>query len=123
MSTKRTVGYVLLFIIVAAVLVGGGYALFRLGYSQGLQASDQFPFTGRFDPDLRHRFHPGAMPWRGPIGFSPFLTIPGLFSILGVLALIALAITGFVGLIQRRQEENKRQSEVMPPGSIIQDEA
>jgi hypothetical protein len=123
MSSKRTLGYVLLFIIVAAVLVGGGYALYRLGYSQGLRASDQFPFAGRFDPDFRHGFHPGFTTWRGQIGFSPFHTIPGLFSILGVLALFALAVSGFIGLIQRRQDDNKHQSQVMPPGSTAQDES
>lgn len=122
MSTKRTVGYVLLFIIVATVLVGGGYALYRLGYIQGLQASDQFPFGGRFDQDFRHGFHPGFMTWRGRIGFSPLQTIPGLFSILGGLALIALAITGFVGLIQRRQEDDKRQPEAIPPRSTTHEE-
>jgi hypothetical protein len=61
------------------------------------------------------------MPWRGQIGFSPLQNILGLFSILGVLALIALAIAGFVGLIQRRKEENKHQSQVVPPAT--QDEA
>jgi hypothetical protein len=123
MSSKRTVGYVLLFIIVVAVLVGGGYALYRLGYLQGLQASDQIPFRGRFDQDFHHRFQPGFMTWRGRIGFSPLQFFPGLFSTLGFLALIALAIIGFVGLIQRRQVNDKRQAEAIPPHSTTQDEA
>jgi hypothetical protein len=123
MSTKRTVGYVLLFMIVAAVLVGAGYALYRLGYLQGLQASDQIRFGGRFDQDFHRGFRPGFMTWRGRIGFSPLQTIPGLFSILGFLALIALAITGFVGLIQRRPDNDKRRPETMPPDSATKDEA
>jgi hypothetical protein len=88
MSTKRTIGYVLLFIIVAAVLVGAGYALYHLGYTHGLRASDQLPFGGRLDQDFRRGFHPGFMVWRGRIGSSPFQIIPGLFSFLGILALI-----------------------------------
>lgn len=120
MSTKRTIAYVLLFVIVLGILIGGGFAVYRLGYMHGIRESGQFALGGRFSPGFWRGFHTNLWDFRGRVSYFP-IAIPGFFTFLGFLALIILAISGFVALTQRGRIEDNRPSDVPPTLPTLED--
>jgi hypothetical protein len=116
MSGKKVFLYVLVSLFVVAILVGGGYALYHLGYTHGTNGVV-------FDRQWMHNFDRRAVPelWhnRGYVGF-PFGFIPGILSGLVFLAVIALAIYGgiklfFPGSRNRKQASADQPSQPAPP--------
>jgi hypothetical protein len=97
MSARKAIGYSLLVLLVLALIVGGGYLLYRLGYEQGAQASAMGPMMHRFESIRPERIAPWHRPGiRG--GFIP-RAYPGAFQVpllgigLAALGVVALAVT------------------------------
>lgn len=91
MLTKQNLVRALLILFVVGILVGAGYALYRIGYAQGVQDNVQLGFGGRFAYGSARGVEHGFWPW-GRVGFWPLRAIPGLVFGLGLLGLIVVAI-------------------------------
>ncbi len=103
MSRKQIVVYVLVSLVVIAALAVGGYALYRLGYSHGLQDVSQLPFEKRLIPDFHRRIMPDLPNFRWYIRSPLLMSLPGLLSALGIIALVVLAVIGLVKILQPNQ--------------------
>lgn len=115
MSGKKIFLYVLVSLIAVAVLVAGGYAIYRLGYSHGATGIRELTFDHRWMPDLNRRVVPDFWHSRGYIGF-PFLgIIPTVFSGLVFIAVITLAVYGAIKLFQPGSRGPKQVQESQPP--------
>lgn len=105
MSARRAVGYTLLVLLVLALIVAGGYLLYRLGFEQG-RASAIGPRMHRIEPFGQERYSP----WRRPGlrgGFIPRTRTAGfVFQLLGFglggLGILTLAISVLIVLLVRR---------------------
>lgn len=114
MSNRRIVLTVLITLVLIAILAAGGYALYRLGYVRGMSESAGVMmfqgFDGRFGDDrglpFREFVSPGGLRNRMPMagfshpGFSaytPFGGFSGLLILIGVIALVVIAVNGLVG--------------------------
>ncbi len=117
MSTKRNLTRALLILLIVGILVGGGYALYRIGYAQGVRDSVQFEFRGRFDPGFPRGFEHGFRSW-GRFGFWPLRAIPGLLFTLGLLALIVVAVTSLLKITQLQQANVGRPAFASTPPSM-----
>jgi hypothetical protein len=135
MSTKRWIGTVVITLVVLAVLVGGGFALYRLGYVRGELAAANGSAIGRLAPGMHGRFmapegrqgvnprfeNPqGQMPFRNmPYGFgrgfipgSRLFRFGGPAAIIGVLlglALLALVVWLIIKIVQLLSGNSKKQ--------------
>jgi hypothetical protein len=135
MSTKRWIGTILITLVVLAVLAGGGFALYRLGYVRGVMAAEAGTAVGRLAPGFHNRALPpegrqgttprfqnpqGQMPFRNmPYGFSrgffpasPFFRFGGQVGILGVLSglvLLALAVWLIIKIVQSLSGNSRKQ--------------
>jgi hypothetical protein len=97
---------ILVTVVVVALLAAGGYALFRLGYVRGVADAAggvmMRSFDGRIQPYNRGIApgwnHPGldiyGMHSRMYGGFSAFGWLPGLLLLVGVVALVVIAVNG-----------------------------
>jgi hypothetical protein len=117
MSSRRVFLYVIVSLIVVAVLVGGGYAIYRLGYVHGTQGTSSLNFDKRLLPNFDRSFAPDFMHRRGYIGFPFMGVIPGLFFGLVSLMIIALAVYGGIKLLWPGSRKMTQISESQPPES------
>jgi hypothetical protein len=103
--TKKTVGTIVVTVLVIAVLFAGGYAIYRAGFIQGMAADPggylgmRFPrdLGDRFQGDLNNHFpdyHRRSMPMFGayPGSWSIFAGWPGILLLAGVVALVVIAV-------------------------------
>jgi hypothetical protein len=114
MSNRRIVATVLITLVLLAILAAGGYALYRVGYERGLTQSAvglmMQGFDGRFGDTRGLPFHNfgdsdgmrGRMPMFGYAHpgfreFTPFGGFAGLLLIIGVAALVFIAVNGWLG--------------------------
>lgn len=133
MNRRRTFLTVMITLLVVAAVFAAGFAVYRLGYSQGVHASatTSMPgpmihdFGGRLPEDFEGHFYRGMphgdmfrriqqMPIRPAVGFG---FIPGFLLFIGAAALVILAINSF-----RNQTPADRprlaDSDVSPQSSI-----
>lgn len=120
MSARRTIGYVVLVVLVLGLLATGAYAIYRLGYAQGAQASSFGPMMERFESMRPDRIAPWQRPGqRGGFIPAPFHRanyIPWFGVGVGALGIVALAVTAAVLLIGgRRPAEAEADSKSDPP--------
>jgi hypothetical protein len=108
MSRRKVFLYIFVSLVAIVVLVAGGYALYRLGYTHGAEGASHLPFDRRFMPDFDRRSAPDFWHWRSNVRFPFVGIIPGLFSSLVFVAIIALAIYGGIKLL-RPESRNGRQ--------------
>jgi hypothetical protein len=118
MSGKKIFLYVLVSLIAVAVLVAGGYALYRLGYAHG---TGGMVLDRRWMPDFNRRVVPELWHTRSNIGF-PFGFIPGILSGLVFVAVIALAVYGGIKLFFPGSRNRKQASEIQPSQPAPPDE-
>ena len=97
---------ILVTVVVLALLAAGGYALFRLGYVRGVADAAgggiMRGFEGRLQPFTRGTApgwnHPGldmyGMGTRSISRFPIFGWLPGLLLLVGVVALVVIAVNG-----------------------------
>ncbi len=102
MFTKQNLVRALLILFVAGILVGAGYALYRIGYAQGIQDNVQLGLGGRFDHGFPRSVERGFWSW-GRVGFSPLRAIPWLLFTLGALGLIVVATVSLIRIIRPRR--------------------
>ncbi len=100
MSARRGIGIALLVILVVALLAVYGFSVYRFGYVRGAQAAGP---TTMWEGPLP-RMGRGVMThvWMGDgaLGFPWMQSLPGLFSGLGMLGIVGLAIVGLVHLLR-----------------------
>jgi hypothetical protein len=130
MNNRRIVVTVLITIVLLAILTAGGFAFYRLGYVRGMsQSAGGFMmqgFDGRFGDDRGMPFHdfagPGRLRERMPMtgfahpGFSahtPFGGFSGLLLLIGVIALVVIAVNGL--------SRNRKQNVSMEPAPLVED--
>lgn len=114
---------VLVTVVVLALLAAGGYALFRLGYVRGVaSAAGGLMLRGpesRFGVEGMHPFAHNMMPeWNHPGIYSygmraqPFGWFLGLLFIVGVVALVVIAVNGLSQRNRSVVEESNPPAEV-----------
>ena len=132
---KRTIWItVAVTVLVVALLVGGGYSLFRLGYNTGLAQSTgvmmMHGFEGRLGGERVQPFaermapgwnHPGMgmynMPARSFGHFTAIGWLPGLLLLIGIAALVVIAANGFSSRNQAVGQEPATSAEIEKPAS------
>ena len=99
MSRKRIFLYVIVSLIAVAVLVAGGYGLYRLGYVHGTEGTRALTLDKRWMSDFDRGIIPEVWHWRDHASFPFVFIIPRLLSGLFYVAVIALAIYGGIKLL------------------------
>lgn len=106
MNKKSWIWRIIIGIVVLVVLVGVGFAVYRLGFARGLMASngwEGFPQGASEQTGfMKQRFDAGGFPARGGIGsmmfFSPFALLFRLAIVVGgIWLLVKLFITSMRG--------------------------
>jgi hypothetical protein len=100
MSRRKVFLYVIVSLIVVAVLVAGGYAIYRLGYNHGAEGTCSLTLERRWMPDFDRRSTPDLWHWRGHVSLPFAFIIPRLISGLIFLAFLALAVYGGIKLLR-----------------------
>jgi hypothetical protein len=121
MSGRKIFLYILVSLIAVAVLVAGGYAIYRLGYSHGAAGIRELTLDRRWMPDFNRRAVPDFWHDRIFVGF-PFGIIPGVFSGLVFVAMIALAVYGGIKLLFPGSRNQKQSTESQPSELLSPDE-
>ena len=117
-KTTKTILTVLLTLVAVAVLVGGGYALYRWGYARGMAADCGGllwegwgeRLSGDWDrPELGEHIMPWAphsrmLPYSSRLSFNPFWWVGGLFGLLLGGGVLALAVYGVIQLVRSNQK-------------------
>jgi hypothetical protein len=99
MSRKKVFLYGFVSLIAVAVLVAGGFALYRLGVAHGVEGIGPLTFDRRFMPDFDRRPMPDLRHWRGHVSLPFVFVIPRLLSGLVFIGILALAIYGGIKLL------------------------
>jgi hypothetical protein len=115
MSRRKIFLYVIVSLIAVAVLVAGGYAIYRLGVAHGAEGTSSLTFDRRFVPDFDRKSVPDLWHWRGHVSFPFFSLFPGLISGLAFVAVIALAIYGGVKLLWPGSGNGRKVADSQPP--------
>jgi hypothetical protein len=115
MSRRKIFLYVIVSLVAVAVLVGGGYAIYRLGVARGAEGTSSLTFDRRSVPDFDRRTVPDIWHWRGHVSFPFFGLFPGLISGLVFVAVIALAIYGGIKLLWPRSGNGRKVADSQPP--------
>ncbi len=100
MAVRRGIGIGVLVVVVLAVLVVGGLAVYRLGYERGAQAAGEVELWGAGLPRMGHGMMPRLWLRDGRLGAPLIASVPGLLSGLGIIGLVALAVLGTVTLVR-----------------------
>ena len=106
MSTRRILVRALLALLIVGILIGGGYALYRIGYAHGVQDSVQIEFGKRFDHGFPRGVERDFWSRGGRFGFSPLRAIPGLLFTLAILGLIVVGAVSLIKMILPRRGES-----------------
>ena len=114
MSRRKIFLYVIVSLIAVAVLVAGGYAIYRFGVAHGAEGTSSLTFDRRFVPDFDRRSVPDIWHWRGHISFPFFGLFPGLVSGLVFVAVIALAIYGGIKLFWPGSGNGRQRADSQP---------
>jgi len=115
MSSRRIFLYVCVSLIVVAVLVAGGYALYRLGVAHGVQGISSLTPERRFMPNFHRQMVPDLWNWRSFIGFPILISLPGVIFRFGLIAIAVLAIYGGIKLLQSAGRNGSQGSNPQPP--------
>ncbi len=93
MFRKLSLWKVVLTLVVIALLVAGGAAIFRAGYAYGY-AADSSSIEDQSAIVFPHSFAPSGLPFRPHPGFMPFFPILGLICGGGLLLMLLFGIGG-----------------------------
>lgn len=121
-------------VVIVALLAAGGYALFRLGYARGVADAAgglmMRGLEGRFGSQGMHPFANEMGPgWNHPdlymygmhsrsIGrFPAFGWLPGLLLLVGVIALVVIAVNGLTRRSERVNEAPMAPAEPEKPSA------
>ncbi len=117
MSRRKVFLYVAFSLIVVAVLVAGGYALYRLGYAHGIEGTRASTLDRHGMLDFNRKLVPDHWYSRDYIGFPFAFAISRLFSILIFVAFVALAVYGGIRLFSPDARDRKKVLESQTPQS------
>lgn len=117
MSSRKIFLYGFASLIVVAVLIAGGYALYRLGVAHGAEGTSPLTLDKRFITDFNRRSVPDLWHWRGYVSLPFVFVISRLLSGLFFIGILVLAIYGGIKLLRPGSRNGRQTSNLQPPQS------